>query len=143
MAGEVDTRTGEARLVTRPRVRLVAIAIAALLVALTLYWISSRALLAPRTLELWGHDFNADGNAQVYEKGENPPWPNEPISLRAVLERDPEPVIVHQTSGPLLIGLQVIPMPKPSQAPRAIYLQVGTDAYVPYYWANNCCMPSW
>ncbi len=125
--------------VTRRRALVATMAV--LLVALALCWIWSRALLAPRELVLWGHMFNADGDKQHELRGQDPPWPNEPISFREVLERDPEPVIVQQTSGPFLIGLEVVPMPKPSQAHQAIFLQVGPDAYVPYFWANNCCEP--
>jgi hypothetical protein len=130
----------------RRHVRAVAaVIVAAIVVSLELVWVSDPARLAPHELDLWGHAFTADGDAYVLETLQDPPWPNEPISLAEVLRRDPNPVIVHQTSGPLLIGLTVVPMPKPSTAPkaRAIYLQVGSDAYIPYYWANNCCEPTW
>jgi hypothetical protein len=124
---------------------LAAVVVAALVVSLALVWVSDPAHLAPHELDLWGHAFTADGNGLVFQTSQDPPWPNEPISLAEVLRRDPNPVIVHQTSGPFLIGLTVVPMPKPSSVPkaRAIYLQVGSDAYIPYYWANNCCEPTW
>jgi hypothetical protein len=114
-------------------------------VSLAVVWVSDPAHLAPHDLVVWGHDFTADGNAYPLETGDDPPWPNEPISLAEVLRRDPNPVIVHQTSGPFLIGLTVVPMPKPATEPkaRAIYLEIGPDSYIPYYWANNCCMPEW
>jgi hypothetical protein len=121
----------------------VAAAIVAVLLPLAMLWVSNRALLAPRTLDLWGHEFNADGNGLVYLTNQDPPWPNEPISYRDVLSRDPQPIVVHQTSGPLLIGLRIVPLPKPSTAPRAIYLQVGPDAYIPYHWADCGCEPAW
>ncbi len=119
--------------------------LAALVVSLAMVWVSDPAHLAPHEIDLWGHTFTADGNAWVLETGQGPPWPNEPIPLAEVLRRDANPVIVHQTSGPFLIGLTIVPMPKPSTTPkaRAIYLQVGSDAYIPYYWANNCCEPEW
>lgn len=129
----------------RRHLRTVAgIVLAALVVSLTLVWVSDAAHLAPHELDLWGHQFTADGNGLVFETNQDPPWPNEPISFAEVLRRDPHPVIVHQTSGPFLVGLTVVPMPKPSSVPkaRAIYLQVGPDAYIPYYWAV-CCQPTW
>jgi len=124
---------------------IVGAVVVAILLSAVWYWVSDPAHLAPRELDLWDHSFTADGDAYVLETNQGPPWPNEPISLAEVLARDPSPVIVHQTSGPFLLGLTVVPMPKPSTAPkaRAIYLQVGSDAYIPYYWANNCCEPTW
>jgi hypothetical protein len=144
MPEERTARPGGWRL--RRHVRaVIAVVVAALVVSLAMVWVSDPAHLAPHELDLWGHAFTADGNAYVLETGQGPPWPNEPISLAEVQRRDPNPVIVHQTSGPFLIGLTVVPMPKPFTAPkaRAIYLQVGSDAYIPYYWANNCCEPTW
>jgi hypothetical protein len=121
------------------------VVVAALVLVSAFVWVSDPARLAPHELDLWGHAFTANGDAYVLETGQGAPWPNEPIPLAEVLRRDPNPVIVHQTSGSFLIGLTVVPMPKPSAAPkaRAIYLQVGSDAYIPYYWANNCCEPTW
>jgi hypothetical protein len=90
----------------RRHVRAVAaVIIAAIVVSLELVWVSDPARLAPHELDLWGHAFTADGDAYVLETLQDPPWPNEPISLAEVLRRDPNPVIVRQTSGPLLIGL--------------------------------------
>lgn len=143
MPEERTASPGESRL--RRHVRaLAAVVVAALVVSLALVWVSDPAHLAPHELDLWGHAFTADGNGLVFQTSQDPPWPNEPISLAEVLRRDPNPVIVHQTSGPFLIGLTVVPMPKPSSVPkaRAIYLQVGSDAYIPYYWAV-CCEPTW
>jgi hypothetical protein len=131
------------RALRRHRKTKVVVVLVAVLFSLATLWVSNRALLAPRTLDLWGHNFNADGNGLVYLTNQDPAWPNEPISYRDVLARDPSPIIVHQTSGPLLLGLQIVPLPKPSQAPRAIYLQVGSDAYVPYYLADCGCEPTW
>jgi hypothetical protein len=143
MAEEMTARPGGWRL--RRHVRAVAgVVVAALVVSLSLVWMSDPAHVAPHELDLWDHAFTADGIGYVLETGQGPPWPNEPISLAEVLRRDPNPVIVHQTSGPFLIGLTVVPMPKPATVPkaRAIYLQVGSDAYIPYYWAV-CCEPTW
>jgi hypothetical protein len=123
---------------------ITAVVAAALVVALALVWVSDPAHVAPHKLDLWGHAFTSDGDAYVLETLQDPPWPNEPISLAEVQRRDPNPVIVHQTSGPFLIGFTIVPMPKTSTPPwaRVIYLQVGSDAYIPYYWAR-CCEQTW
>jgi hypothetical protein len=143
MAEETTAFSGGS--VLRRHVRAVAaVVVAALVLSLALAWASDPAHVAPRELDLWGHAFTADGDAHVLETNQGLPWPNEPISLSEVLHRDPNPVIVRQTSGPFLVGLTVVPMPKPSGVPKAmaIYLQVGSDAYVPYYWAV-CCQETW
>jgi hypothetical protein len=142
MAEEMTARPGGWRL--RRHVRALAgVVVAALVVSLSLVWMSDPAHVAPHELDLWGHTFTANGDAYVLETLQDLP-PNEPISLAEVLRRDPNPVIVHQTSGPFLIELTVVPMSKPSSVPktRAIYLQVGSDAYIPYYWAI-CCADTW
>jgi hypothetical protein len=122
---------------SRPRrhVRALVAVVVALFVIVASVWVSDPAHLAPHEIDLWGHQFTADGNGLVFQTSQDPPWPNEPISMAEVLRRDSNPVIVHQTSGPFLVGLTVVPVPKPSTAPkaRAIYLQVGSDAYIPYY----------
>lgn len=104
----------------------------------------------PTTLHIWGKDFNSTG--QVCEYGildcigyPDPPAAS-PMTMQAVqaAETDPArpPYVVHLLPGVAgwLLGITDAGN-RPAQRVD-VYLQVGSDAYIPYVWAH-CCMPAW
>jgi hypothetical protein len=100
----------------------------------------------PTTLHIWGKDFNSTG--QVCEDdildciGYPDPPVASPMTMQAVQAAETDPYVVHLLPGvPGWLFGDTDAGSKPAQWVD-VYLQVGSDAYVPYLWAH-CCMPDW
>lgn len=126
-------------------------AIRAAVVAITVGVVASLLLVVspgiPSTLHVWGHDWNSTGEACGPDSFDCLGWfgppPAQPVSLASALGTEGStPVVLHSLPG--LLGWYGLTDagPKPAEQPKHVYLQVGSDAFVPYVWAH-CCMPDW
>jgi hypothetical protein len=135
------------------RRRLLAVVIVAGLIGAVLI-VAPSPFGPPRTLHLWGKEFNSSGVPSCDGRNDQPcyndllgpmgPPPATPMTEQAMRhDASPlSPVVVHLQPGALgwLLGMTDVG-PKPAEW-RPIYIQVAPDAYIRYEWAH-CCMPDW
>lgn len=114
-----------------------------LLAAILLAW--PNPLGPPTTLHVWGHDFNSagencEGDPPFIDLCDAPP-PAAPVTKAEMnaKARDEglDAIVLHEQPGVLgwYFGL-TDGGTKPTKAEWTVYLQVGSDAYIPYRFAS-------